>query len=276
MKPIRNFADFRSYESASARLRGLMRDAAIWPLSLGRDIGRTDCWVRFPYYHHVFDDERYGFARQLDYMRGFGEFISLDDVTNLLETNQPIDGRYFCITFDDGFKNNLTNAVPILLDAGATATFFVATGYIGLDVKKDRNKLLSFFDHGQSLLEFLDWDDCQKMIDVGMTIGSHTVNHSRMSKLETGTAERELAESKRMIEEHLNRPCEHFCSPFGIPGRDFNVDRDPRLAKSAGYRSMSTTERGVIRRGDNPHHIYRDHILANWGNYQLRYFLSLN
>ena len=271
MQPVRNFTDFGN----TGRLRGLVRNAAVLALSMGRDIGATSGWVRFPYYHHVFDDERLGFARQLGYLRGFGDFVSVDDVVSLLDSGAAIDGRYFCITFDDGFKNNLTNAVPILLDHGAVAAFFVAAGYIGLDVEKDRDNLLDFFDHGKTLMEFLDWDDCRKMALAGMTIGSHTVNHARMADLNDAAAESELANSKKMIEYNLGRPCEHFCSPFGIPGRDFNIERDPDLAKQAGFRSMSTTERGATRQGDNPYRIRRDHTLANWGNHQLRYFLSL-
>ena len=271
MRPVRNFADFGN----AGRLRGLARDAAVLALSMGRNIGATSGWVRFPYYHHVFDDERHGFARQLDYLRRFGDFISLDDVVSLLQSGEAIDGRYFCITFDDGFKNNLTNAVPILLDKGAPTAFFLAVGYIGLDVEKDRDNLLGFFDHGQTLMEFLDWHDCRKMTEAGMTIGSHTVNHARMADLNSAAAESELAHSKQIIEENLGRPCKHFCTPFGIPGRDFNIERDPGLAKQAGFKSMLTTERGATRQGDNPYRVCRDHTLANWGNHQLRYFLSL-
>jgi len=275
MQPVRNFSDFCHYGAAGARLRGLLRDVAVLALSVGRNIGATSGWVRFPYYHHVFDDERHGLARQLEYLRGFGEFIALDDVVALLKSGDPIDGRYFCITFDDGFKNNLTNAVPILRDKAVPSAFFLATGYIGLDVEQDRDRLLEFFDHGRTLVEFLDWDDCRKLRDAGMTIGSHTVNHARLANLDDAAAGRELAQSKQAIEANLGQPCQHFCSPFGIPGCDFIVNRDPVLAKSAGYKSMLTTERGAMRQGGNPHRMRRDHTMANWGNHQLRYFLSL-
>ena len=275
MQPVRTYADFSSYFGGGRRLRGMTRDAAIFALSTGRNIGSTTDWVRFPYYHHVFDDERDGFARQLDYLRGFGEFISLDDVVRLLESEDTIDGRYFCVTFDDGFKNCLTNALPILLDKDVVATFFVTTGYIDSDLEKDREKLLGFFDHGQLLMEFLSWDECCEMVAAGMIIGSHTVNHARLADLKSTDVRRELDMSKAIIERNLGQTCNHFCSPFGIPDRDFNVERDPGMAKASGYKSMLTTERGATRKGDLPHQIRRDHTLAHWGNYQLRYFLSL-
>ena len=77
MKPIRTYAEFRTYSGNSGRLRAIARDAAVTALSIGRNIMGSSGWIRFPYYHHVFDDERHGFTRQLNYLRRFGEFISL-------------------------------------------------------------------------------------------------------------------------------------------------------------------------------------------------------
>jgi len=272
--PVRNYSDFVAHRSLVARWRDVARDAAVFALSLRRSIGGSSDWIRFPYYHHVFDDERDGFSRQLDYLKRFGDFISLSDAVGMLESGDPVKGRYFCVTFDDGFKNNLTNAVPILVDKGATAAFFLTTDYIGSDIEADRDRLMGFFDHGSTLMEFLDWDDCRKMLDAGMEIGSHTVHHARLSLLEEAEAGAELATSKQVIESNLEQPCEHFCSPFGIPVRDFRPDRDPGLVRAAGYRSMLTTERGAMRSGGDAFRIRRDHTLANWGVHQLRYFLG--
>jgi len=113
------------------------------------------------------------------------------------------------------------------------------------------------------------------MAAAGMIIGSHTVNHARLAKLSEEEVLCELDTSKAMIEDNLGQVCNHFCSPFGIPGNDYNVERDPDLVRVSGYRSMSTTERGATRQGALPHQLRRDHTLANWGNHQLRYFFSL-
>ena len=272
--PVKTYYDFFSHQSISGRWRNNARDLAVYMLSLGRSINRTTGWIRFPYYHHVFDDERAGFARQLDYIKQFGDFISLSNAVDMLVSGRPIDGRYFCITFDDGFKNNLINAVPILVDQGVSAAFFLTTGYIGSSIDKERDHLLKFFNHGRTLIEFLNWDDCRLIIAAGMEIGSHTVHHARLSLLDDDAVRKELATSKKVIEENLGQPCVHFCAPFGIPITDFNPERDPRLAHDAGYRCMLTTKRGPMLAGSDVFRICRDHILANWGNHQLRYFLS--
>ena len=150
---------------------------------MARNPAAQQSWLRFPYYHHVFDDERAGFARQIRYFKNIADVISIDDAVALLESDAPIDGRYICITFDDGFKNWIENAVPILVEEKAVAAFFVAAGYIDTNLKDDQEKLLAFYDDGRRLLEFLSWEDCRTMIGAGMTIGSHSVDHVHLMDL---------------------------------------------------------------------------------------------
>lgn len=272
--PVHNYRDFTARQSISGRLRTLLRDQAVTLLSLGHSISKSSGWIRFPYYHHVFDDERVGFARQLDYLRQFGDFISLSDAIAMLDSKEPIEGRYFCITFDDGFKNNLTNAVPILVEKRAPAAFFLTTDYIDRTPEIDKDLLLQFYSHRQTLMEFLSWQDCREMIAAGMEIGSHTMHHARLAQLDEASVSKELTQSKATIESNLGVACPHFCAPFGIPDRDFTPTRDPDLVRDAGYQSMLTTDRGPMYGGGDPFHIRRDHMLANWGPSQLRYFLS--
>ena len=272
--PVRCYQDFAASQTLLERARGFARNATVLALSAGRSPAKSRGWIRFPFYHHVFDDERQGFARQLDFMASLGDFIGLDDAVDIMESGRSIDGRYFCVTFDDGFKNWITNAVPILLDHGVPATFFVVAGYIGTSVEHDREKLLGFYDCGDLLMEFLDWEDCRKISDAGMTIGSHTMNHVHLADLDYGGVEAELKGSKQLIETELSRACDHFCCPFGRENIDYLPSRDPAIAKRAGYRTFLTTDRGAVRQGASAMGIPRDHLFVGWGNYQLRYFFS--
>ncbi len=273
-QPATTYMEFIAHRSISERCRTIIRDHTVSLLSVGRKISSSSRWVRFPYYHHVFDDEKKGFTQQLGYLKNFGEFISLSDAVILLGSGAPIDGQYFCITFDDGFKNNFLNALPILVENKVPATFFVVTDFIGRSLTNDYTYLRHFFDHGQVLMEFMSWEDCKNMIDSGMEIGSHTVSHARLANLDADQVKQELSVSKALIEERLSIKCQHFCVPFGQPDRDFDTNRDPNLVKNAGYVSMLTTERGVMEEGGDPYKIRRDHILANWSLSQIRYFFS--
>ncbi|MBA3341804.1 MAG: polysaccharide deacetylase family protein [Gemmatimonadaceae bacterium] len=269
---IRTLREFRHGSSLRDRIRFLARDAVIRALSrVPRR--RVSNWIRFPYYHYVFDDERAGFAAQLAYFRNAGEFISLDDAVACLG-HQQVDGKYFCITFDDGFRNCLTNAVPILVDSGATATFFVPTGFIGKSPRENPDLLRRVSNGGEVVPEFLRWKDCRLMADAAMTIGSHSVNHILLSTSSDTEVERELRESKSMIEREIGRPCNHFSCPRGRPGVDFKSDRDPQIARRLGYKSFLTAQRGSVRRLPDPFLIERDHLLALSGTHHLRYFFS--
>jgi peptidoglycan/xylan/chitin deacetylase (PgdA/CDA1 family) len=243
-------------------------------LSVGLRPDAAKGWMRFPFYHHVFDDERRGLTRQLEFMASFGDFIGLDDAADMMESGAPIDGRYFCVSFDDGFKNWITNAMPILLDRGVPAAFFVAAGYIGTEVIRDREKLLGFYDSADLLMEFLSWDDCREMAGAGMIIGSHTMNHVHLCDLDDDGVEAELAGSKQLIETELGRRCVHFCCPFGRANIDYRPDHHPAIALRVGYRTFLATTRGAVRQGASLMGIPRDHLLAGWDNYQLRYFFS--
>jgi peptidoglycan/xylan/chitin deacetylase (PgdA/CDA1 family) len=273
MSAVRTYREFTHHWSQRTRLRSMARDAAVSALGLRRSVARSAGWVAFPYYHHVFDDERAGFARQLKYMRNFGEFLDLDSVAALMATGQRIDGRYFCLTFDDGFRNVFTNALPILADAGARAAIFLPTSFM-VGAESDRTPRYDFFDHGQVNIEFLNWDEVRALKSAGTIIGSHTVHHARLADISLAEAEQELTGSKLEIERETGGPCDHFCSPFGIPGRDFRMHEHPQLAKKLGYRSFSTTQRGLNRVEDPSLILNRDHMLANWGPAQIRYFFG--
>lgn len=273
-EPIRTYRDFIAGRPAWQAARDAARDLALRALAVGRSPAATRGWIRFPYYHHVFDDERRDFARQLDFMAGHGDFIGLDEAVAVLESGDAIDGRYFCLSFDDGFKNWITNAAPILADKKAAATFFLVTRYVGTSVERDQELLRGFYSSGGRLMEFLDWDDCRAMAAAGFGLGSHTVSHAHLAALDENAVEAELRQSKETIEAATGRPCRHFCCPFGRQGVDFLPGRDPAIAGRVGYRSFLTGQRGAMRRGASPMLVKRDHLLAAWGNHQLRYFFS--
>ena len=276
MQATTTYREWTALVPAHRRARSWVRDRVIQGLSLGRSIDSSRGWIRFPYYHHVFRDERAGFASQLDYLKGFGEFLSLDDATNLLASQQPIDGRYFCITFDDGLKSCATGALPILAERDIPAAFYVVSDMVGKSFTADDPvaRQVFGFQGRDSGLEFMDWHDCRAMVAAGMTIASHGRSHTRLAQLDAARASAELSISQEKIEAETGAQCRHFCAPYGMPDTDFLPARDPELARVAAYRSFATGRRGANRQGDNPYFLYRDQLLAGWGNYQLDYFLS--
>ena len=180
---VRNYAELNKLISLTMRIRSFSRSLLIRMLSELRHIDIEREWIRFPFYHHVFDDERKGFEAQLKYMKSYGDFVSLEHAVAMMESSERIGGRYFCVSFDDGFKNCVTNALPILIENDCPAAFFVATDYIGCDVTRDRATVNNFFSRSMYpknvLIDFMDWDDCGNLVDAGMTIGALPAATSR-------------------------------------------------------------------------------------------------
>jgi peptidoglycan/xylan/chitin deacetylase (PgdA/CDA1 family) len=68
--------------------------------------------------------------RTLRILSRYYQFVSLDDAVAMLAGRIPIRPNSLVLTFDDGYRNNLTHALPILDRYNAPATIFVATGHV--------------------------------------------------------------------------------------------------------------------------------------------------
>jgi peptidoglycan/xylan/chitin deacetylase (PgdA/CDA1 family) len=104
----------------------------------------------------------------------------------------------------------------------------------------------------------LNWDQVRKMQQSGVEFGAHTMSHPAMSRLELPEAERELRQSKQLIEERLQTPIHDFAYPFGQPW-----DCSPaveQLIVRCGFRSAVTTSWGINRTGANPFALRRPQI----------------
>jgi peptidoglycan/xylan/chitin deacetylase (PgdA/CDA1 family) len=104
----------------------------------------------------------------------------------------------------------------------------------------------------------LNWTQVREMQRNGIEFGAHTMTHPAMSRLEPQEAERELRESKQLIEERLQTPIRDFAYPFGQPW-DCSPEVEELIAR-CGFRSAVTTSWGVNRTGANPFALRRPQI----------------
>ncbi|MBM4073080.1 MAG: polysaccharide deacetylase family protein [Planctomycetes bacterium] len=133
--------------------------------------------------------------------------MSLAEAMDMNRQGQPFPARSVVITFDDCYHNNLW-AARTLAEYGLPACFFMPSGYV------DTERVFPW-DAGLRSMPNLSWADVREMAALGHEIGSHTVNHVDMAKVSDDEARRELAESKRTIEEHVGQPVRWFAFPFG-------------------------------------------------------------
>ena len=138
------------------------------------------------------------------------------------------------LTFDDGYTDFLSTAVPTLEALGFSATVFVVAGMLGEE---------NTWEHRggpTQRLRLLEADGVREVSERGMEVGSHTVTHPRLSGLHPEVLAREVVDSRRMLGEVLNGPVEGFCYPYG------DLDGPAvRAARGAGYAYAVATKKQV-------------------------------
>ncbi len=264
-------------------------------------------WTRLP--AETFDEV-------LGQLGRYYNFVSLDEAVAIIAGERPVVDNALVLTFDDGYRNNFMEALPILTRHGASATFFMATGYVGTgkvywidrldyalqnapdsaryieegqyrfdlrnrsraglisgyrdlrlaikDSCRDEHQMLEIFGSIASKLEraagtsideiigsdpyasVATWDDLRSALQDGAGIGSHTVDHFRLDKIDEGEVDGQLTLSRAEIEGRLGIGCTLFCYPNGNHN-EFIRSR----TREAGYGAAVTTEVGTNAVGDD-------------------------
>lgn len=143
------------------------------------------------------------FAEQLGALSANGYHL-----TGLSDALAHPERRQVAITFDDGFEDFVTTALPALQNVGAGATLYVPTAYAGrraswLDGYSERN------------LPLLDWPDLAALAGEGVELGSHGHRHLELDVVPTALARYDVTASRRAIEENTGRSPDSFSYPFG-------------------------------------------------------------
>jgi peptidoglycan/xylan/chitin deacetylase (PgdA/CDA1 family) len=108
-------------------------------VSLARKASLSEKGIKIINYHRIEDDDFdplalnikiEQFERQIRYLKKNYDIISLEDAVSLLG-REKIPGHLMVVTFDDGYRNNYTNAFPILEAYEVPATIFLTVGSIG-------------------------------------------------------------------------------------------------------------------------------------------------
>lgn len=268
MKTIRTYKELVEIESLNKKFKNIFKSFLINNV-LSKKIDEKNEYIIYPFWHHVFSDEIHNFKSQINFMKNYGDFISYDDSIRILNEGLKSGERYFCLSFDDGFKNIYQNVIEIFLKDKIPCMFFIPTSFID-NSREDSGEI--FFNSKNIDIEFLSWNDCKKIVAENLFhIGSHSINHSLISNLSIDECIYEVQESKNIIESKLEITCNHFAPPVG----DYSINRDLQIVKDSNYKSLSTTIRGKMS-GQNydPYLLKRHHLLANWNTNYLKHFFS--
>ena len=158
-----------------------------------------------------------------------------------LNSAQSGDGRKLvAITFDDGFRDFYTEAFPTLQQHRFLATMYLPTAFIAEEPR-------SFLSR-----DCMSWNEAAQLHSAGIEFGSHTVTHPKLIEMDWPQIERELVDSKAVIEKRLGASVKAFAYPYAFPqARKEFVLRFLQTLERTGYQSCVTTEVGRERAGAN-------------------------
>jgi peptidoglycan/xylan/chitin deacetylase (PgdA/CDA1 family) len=164
------------------------------------------------------------FATQMDWLARNGYHpITFAELHGYLNGQKGLPSRPVILTFDDGYADFYTTALPVLRAHDFNAVAYVVSGFVGRPgymtaaqvVEADRS---------------------------GIEIGAHTVDHADLAKQSPDGLRYQLTVSKNSLEQLLGHPVLSLCYPSG----KFN-STVAAAAENAGYRDATTTRWGSFR-----------------------------
>jgi len=192
------------------------------------------------------------FRRQMRWLAVTGcRVISLEEALDSLFGERPLAPRSVVLTFDDGYQSFRDHAWPLLARHGFPATVFLVAERIGARADWLRD--------GQAHAPLMDAGTIRDLHARGVTFGSHTLDHPRLSRINAAEQHRQIDASRDRLEQLLGAPVRHFCYPYG----DYDATtRD--LVRQAGYVSGLTCIRGAANVAENPWELPRKAV--SWGD----------
>jgi len=213
--------------------------------------------ARFVAFHDILPENSGNFKTNLKFLKQRTNVVNLDDFFSDRLSFEKINT---VITFDDGYKSWVTDAVPLLKELGLPAAFFISSGFVGLskgaeaDFKK--SKLFRKLPP-RKITGTLSYEDVKRIVDEGFIVGGHTLNHCNLSQLSNrDQIKHEIAEDKTRLEELTGKKIEYFA----YPGGDYYnpVVNLTKVLKKSGYRGAVTAVSGFNNISTEPYLLHRE------------------
>ena len=234
---------------------------------------QKDTCVRCLYCHYVFDDQVDMFENLLLDLSSYANFISSETLFEYVTGRKELSGINFHLSFDDGLRNNYTNAAPILEKLNIPATFFIPTNYIDADYNSVAQYCLTKTKYSK-VINLMNSEDIVDLSNRGFDIGSHSHSHSRLSELPHQDLYNEIFLSKDILENLTQKECNWFSWPYGTLN-DIN-DEVTKAIEKAGYKLTFGAFRGSVGCSTDPKMVPRHHFEPQWKPIHVKYFLRGN
>lgn len=180
------------------------------------------------------------FREQIAWLAGQGyHAVTVAHLIEALQTGSALANKPILITFDDGFLDFYTHALPILAEYNTPATLFVVTSYVSSTSRWLKNE-------GEEDRPMLHWSHLNEIARCGIECGGHSHTHAELDRLDRAQAREEIGLCKRLLEDHLGRPVASFAYPFGYYDRPLKA-----IVREAGYHGACAVRHSASFRGDD-------------------------
>jgi len=178
------------------------------------------------------------FARQMRLLSLLGyQGLSMSGLMPYLRGEQR--GKVVGITFDDGYLNNLTQALPVLQHHGFSSTCYCVSQRLGQSNLWDQS-------NGVAQTPLMDAGQLRQWVAGGQEVGAHTRHHVSLTACDEVDAKNEILPSKEELFAQIQQGVAHFCYPYG----QYDASH-VAMARQAGFVSSTTTQRGRCVAGDD-------------------------
>ena len=163
------------------------------------------------------------FAAQLRALHddGFHTLTAHGLASALASGEQRVPERAVVLTFDDGYADFHSQALPLLGEYGFSATVFVTTGWVaGAGVRSATPPL--------GLM--LSWSQIEEASRCGIEFAAHSRTHPQLDRLSEPKLRDELTSSKVELEDRLDAPVTGLAYPFGYSNSNVR-----KVARQLGY-----------------------------------------
>ncbi len=203
------------------------------------------------------------FTSQMAYLARFGyTVLSMDEALTCLRGQNPVPPKAVVLTFDDGYENFYTHALPVLQRYGFPAMVYLISGMLGQPARW-------FAPDGRDTPLLMSAARVRELHRAGIDFGSHSVSHAKLAEQSTQRIREEISRSKAELEDVLGEPGKHFCYPYG----SYDL-RAVEAVAEAGYESATTCVRARATSADDPLTLPRKAI--SWGDNLVGYFWRLH
>jgi peptidoglycan/xylan/chitin deacetylase (PgdA/CDA1 family) len=225
--------------------------------------GRPEIHVPIMEYHYIRTNpdprDRLGFnlsvtpadfSVQMDWLQNNGYHpIDLNDLRAYFKEHRPLPSRPVVLTFDDGYEDFYTTALPVLLAHGFKAVSYVVPGFLDHPRYMTSNEVIE-----------IDRD--------GVEVAAHTMHHVDLVKAVGAQLILEINGSRTALEQLVGHPVLDFCYPSGM----FN-STVVAAVQQAGLESATTELPGTAHTW--PNRLTWTRVRVNGGEQLSQYVASL-